>query len=192
MGDSHGSDFLIQSRKLTEVCDGWSDWLVRGLHRRGFAPIGAAVRGWGSGSAVAGAGGDPGRRQQERGGEGWGGTLQIVRDGVIRFNAEGPDGLISRKAPGKVPILNDDPRRALARTVEAGPIPAAHGAVRWRLVDLAQWICDEFGLSITKQTLSREIRRLGFRKLSARPRHHGQKDDAIADFKKASQVSWQR
>ncbi len=50
----------------------------------------------------------------------------------------------------------------------------------------------EFGLSITKQTLSREMRSLGFRKLSARPRHHGQKEHAIADFKKASQASWQR
>lgn len=27
-------------------------------------------------------------------------TLQIVRDWVLRFNAEGPDGLIDRKAPG--------------------------------------------------------------------------------------------
>ena len=113
-------------------------------------------------------------------------TLQIVRDWVLRFNAEGPDGLLSRKAPGKPPILNDKQRRALAEAVEAGPVPASHGVVRWRLVDLAQWIWDEFGLSITKQTLSREMRALGFRKLSARPRHHGQEKDAIADFKKAS------
>jgi transposase len=119
-------------------------------------------------------------------------TLQIVRDWVLRFNAEGPDGLASRKAPGKVPILNDEQRRALVEMVEAGPIPASHGVVRWRLIDLAQWIWDEFGLSITKQTLSREMRALGFRKLSARPRHHGQKEDAIADFKKASQARWQR
>jgi transposase len=119
-------------------------------------------------------------------------TLQIVRDWVLRFNAEGPDGLVSRKAPGKVPILNDAQRRALAEAVEAGPIPASHGVVRWRLIDLAQWIWDEFGLSITKQTLSREMRGLGFRKLSARPRHHGQKEDAIADFKKVSQARWQR
>ena len=27
--------------------------------------------------------------------------LQIVRDWVVRFNAEGPAGLIDRKAPGK-------------------------------------------------------------------------------------------
>ena len=111
---------------------------------------------------------------------------------MLRFNADGPDGLASRKAPGKASILNDAQRRSLAEQVEAGPIPAAHGVVRWRLIDLAQWVWDEFGLSITKQTLSREMRALGFRKLSARPRHHGQKEDAITDFKKASQASWQK
>tara|TARA_R110000787_G_scaffold195827_1_gene307194 strand:+ start:1225 stop:1773 length:549 start_codon:yes stop_codon:yes gene_type:complete len=119
-------------------------------------------------------------------------TLQIVRDWVLRFNAEGPDGLISRKAPGKVPILNDEQRRALAEIVEAGPIPASHGVVRWRLIDLAQWIRDEFGLSITKQTLSREMRALGYRKLSARPRHQGQRPEDIAAFKKTSPPVWRK
>lgn len=118
-------------------------------------------------------------------------TLQIVRDWVIRYNAAGPDGLKSRKAPGKPSILNDAQRQALAAQVEAGPIPAAHGVVRWRLIDLAQWIWDEFGLSISKQSLSREMRALGFRKLSARPRHNGQKAGDIADFKKASPPVWQ-
>ncbi len=119
-------------------------------------------------------------------------TLQIVRDWVIRFNAEGPDGLKSRKAPGRPSILNDEQRRALGEIVDAGPIPAAHGVVRWRLIDLAQWIWDEYGLSISKQSLSREMRALGFRKLSARPRHYGQKEDAIPAFKKTSRASWQR
>ncbi|WP_188612931.1 helix-turn-helix domain-containing protein, partial [Chelatococcus reniformis] len=27
-------------------------------------------------------------------------TVQIVRDWVVKFNAQGPDGLIDRKAPG--------------------------------------------------------------------------------------------
>lgn len=118
-------------------------------------------------------------------------TLQIVRDWVIRYNAAGPDGLKSRKAPGKPPILNDAQRRTLAAQVEAGPIAAAHGVVRWRLIDLAQWIWDEFGLSISKQSLSREMRALGFRKLSARPRHNGQNAGDVADFKKASPPVWQ-
>jgi len=50
--------------------------------------------------------------------------------------------------------------------VDPGPIPAAHGVVRWRLIHLAQWIWDEFGLSISEQSSSREMRTLGFRKLS--------------------------
>ena len=57
-------------------------------------------------------------------------TLQIVRDWVLRFNAEGPDGLATRKAPGRASILNDEQRARLAEQVETGPIPAAHGVVR--------------------------------------------------------------
>jgi transposase len=118
--------------------------------------------------------------------------LQTVRDWVLAFNAEGPSGLVDRKAPGKPPLLSDAQRQALARIVEAGPIPAAHGVVRWRLVDLIQWVFDEFGLSISKQTLSREVRALGFRKLSARPRHHAQDAEAVATFKKTLPPAWRR
>lgn len=64
--------------------------------------------------------------------------LQIVRDWVMRFNAEGPDGLIDRKAPGRTPTLTPDQRAALGRAVEAGPEPWRDGVVRWRLIDLAQ------------------------------------------------------
>jgi len=96
-------------------------------------------------------------------------TLQIVRDWVIRFNEGGPDGLVTRKAPGRASILNDEQRAQLAAVVETGPIPAAHGVVRWRLVDLAQWIRDEFELSVTRHTLGRELRAMGYRKLSAGP-----------------------
>jgi transposase len=119
-------------------------------------------------------------------------TLQIVRDWVLRFNAEGPDGLATRKAPGRAPILNDEQRARLAEIVEAGPIPAAHGVVRWRLADLAQWVWDEFSVSVTRHTLGRELRAMGYRKLSARPRHRGQKEDDIALFKKASPPVWRK
>jgi transposase len=113
-------------------------------------------------------------------------TRQIVRDWVVKFNAYGPTGLIDRKAPGQPSRLNDSHRAALARIVEAGPTPAIHGVVRWRVVDLCQWIWDQFGISIARQTLSRELRDMGYRRLSARPRHHAQAVGAIEDFKKAS------
>ena len=109
-------------------------------------------------------------------------TLQIVRDWVLRFNAEGPAGLIDRKAPGQQPRLSDAHRAALAATLESGPVPAVHGVVRWRLVDLCQWLWEEFRVRVAKQTLSRELRAMGWRKLSARPRHHAQAEGAVELF----------
>ena len=67
-------------------------------------------------------------------------TLQIVRDWVPRLNADGPDGLIDRKAPGAKPLLDAAHRAALATAVEDGPIPAIHGVARWRIVDPCQWL----------------------------------------------------
>ena len=89
-------------------------------------------------------------------------TVQIVRDWVIKFNALGPDGLIDRKAPGQRPRLNDAHRSALAAVIENGPTPAVHGVVRWRIVDLCQWLFEEFRVTVSKQTLSRELRGMGY------------------------------
>ena len=119
-------------------------------------------------------------------------TVQIVRDWVARFNARGPDGLINGKAPGKPSLLNDDQRAALAQALERGPTPYVDGVVRWRLCDLAQWLWEEFRISVSEQTLGREVRSMGYRKLSARPRHHAQDADAVVVFKKTSPVLWQR
>ena len=118
--------------------------------------------------------------------------LQIIRDWVLRFNAHGPNGLLDRKPPGQPSKLNDGQRQAIALMVESGPIPAVHGVVRWRLIDLAQWIFEEFRITIAKQTLSRELRAMGYRKLSARPRHHAQAEGAIDTFKKTSQRAWMK
>ena len=119
-------------------------------------------------------------------------TLQIVRDWVVKFNAHGPEGLIDRKPPGRSPKLTNTHRAALATQLDEGPIPAIHGVVRWRLVDLIQWLWEEFRLSISKQTLSRELRAMGYRKLSARPRHHEKSEAAVAAFKKTFPPSWRR
>ena len=121
-----------------------------------------------------------------------GGTLQIVRDWVVKFNAHGPEGLIDRKPPGPPSKLRNPHRAALVTRLDDGPIPAVHGVVRWRLVDLIQWIWEEFRISISKQTLSRELRTMGYRKLSARPRHHQKSEAAVAAFEKTSPPSWRR
>ena len=118
--------------------------------------------------------------------------LQIVRDWVERFNAEGSDGLIDRKAPGKTPTLTPEQRAALAGAVEAGPEPWRDGVVRWRLIDLVQWLWEEFRVSVSAATVGRELRALGFRKLSARPRHYAQDPEAAEAFKKVSRSAWRQ
>ena len=56
--------------------------------------------------------------------------LQVIRDWVLRFNADGPAGLIDRKAPGAAPKLTARQMQALVDVLERGPIPAIHGAAR--------------------------------------------------------------
>src|SRR3954453_6160496 len=116
-------------------------------------------------------------------------TVQIVRDWVVKFNAHGPEGLINRKPPGQPSKLTDTHRAALQAIVEQGPIPAIHGVVRWRLIDLIQWVWEEFRITISKQTLSRELRAMNYRKLSARPRHHAKNEAAVSAFKKLPRPS---
>jgi putative transposase len=111
--------------------------------------------------------------------------LQTVRDWVVRFNARGPAGLIDGKAPGNTCKLNDSQRQVLVNIVERGPMPAIHGVVRWRLKDLTLWVWEEFQISLSETTLSRELRALGYRKLSARPCHYAQNPETLELFKKS-------
>ncbi len=119
-------------------------------------------------------------------------TLQIVRDWVVKFNAHGPESLIDRKPPGQPSRLTHAHRAALMARLDEGPIPSVHGVVRWRLIDLAQWLFEEFRISISKQTLSRELRAMGYRKLSTRLHHHARTEHAADAFKKSSRPSWRR
>lgn len=119
-------------------------------------------------------------------------TVQIVRDWVERFNARGADGLINGKAPGSRSKLNEAQRQALAKVVERGPIPAIHGVVRWRRKDLVQWIFEEFRISMDETTVGRELKALGFAKLSARPRHYAQNELEKDAFKKISPPQWRK
>jgi transposase len=93
---------------------------------------------------------------------------KAARDWVVRFNAHGPEALIDGKAPGNACKLQACHRKAVLALVESGPVPAVHGVVRWRLKDLVQGLWDEVRIEVSETTLGRELRALGYRKLSAR------------------------
>jgi putative transposase len=67
---------------------------------------------------------------------------QTLRDWVTRFNEQGPDGLINIPSPGMPPKL-DDTHRAFLRLYE------------------------EFGLSVSDDTIDRALKDLGFSHVSA-------------------------
>src|SRR3982750_228422 len=73
-----------------------------------------------------------------------GGTGRDLRGRGGKVNAHGAEGLVNRKPPGQPSKLTDAHRAALQAIIEQGPIPAIHGVVRWRLIDLIQRLWEEF------------------------------------------------
>jgi Winged helix-turn helix len=61
----------------------------------------------------------------------------------------------------------------VAKMVRDGPALSEHGVVRWRRVDLSLVIEARFGVRLAERSVGDVLRRLGFRRLSARPRHPG-------------------
>jgi transposase len=94
---------------------------------------------------------------------------QTLRDWVIRFNAKGPEGLIDIPSPGAPSKLDDTHKAFLARIVGQDPIAAADGVVRWRARDLVMRLQEEFGLSVSDDTVYRTLKELGLSHVSRQP-----------------------
>ena len=109
---------------------------------------------------------------------------QTLRDWVYRYNAEGLAGLSDRPLPGRRPRLNDEQLRELATIMEIGPDPATDGVVRWRRIDLCAVVERRFGVRLAERSMGAILHRLGFTRLSARPRHPQSNPEAQAVYKK--------
>ena len=114
---------------------------------------------------------------------------QSLRDWVHRYDAEGLAGLRDRRRPGRRPRLTPAQEAELAAVVEQGPDPDRDGVVRWRRVDLQELIEARFAVRLHERTVGKVLRRLGFSRVSVRPRHPKADEAAQEAFKKAS-PSW--
>ncbi len=111
---------------------------------------------------------------------------QALRRWVLRFNADGPDGLLDRWASGPPRRLSAEQLAELSRIVESGPDVQTDGVVRWRRVDLQAVIEQRFGVKYGERWVSQVLHDLGFSHLSARPQHPKQDAKVIEAFKKTS------
>ena len=114
---------------------------------------------------------------------------QTLRDWVHRYNAEGLAGLRDRPRSGRRPRLTPEQEAELAAAVERGPDPERDGVVRWRRVDLRALIEARFAVRLHERSVGKVLRRLGFTRLSVRPKHPKADEAAQEAFKKAS-PSW--
>lgn len=111
---------------------------------------------------------------------------QVLRDWVLRFNTEGPEGLVDRKPPGAQRRLSDEQLTDLSSIIEAGP---QDGLVRWRCCDLQALIEERYGVCYKQRAVGYLLKRLGFSRISGRPQHPKQDARVIEAFKKTSPLS---
>ena len=115
---------------------------------------------------------------------------QTLRDWVHRFNEQGLAGLSARMGNvGPKPLLSPEQEAEVAEWVRRGPDPAEHDVIRWRRADLARAIAAKFGVVLAERSMSDVLRRMGFRRLVARPRHPGHDAAAQASFRVTSPPS---
>jgi transposase len=111
---------------------------------------------------------------------------QTLRDWVHRYNADGLAGLTNRFYAGPPRRLSEDDLAELAKIVEQGPDQEADGVTRWRRVDLQRVIERRFGVVMHERTVGKQLKALGFVKMTARAQHPESDPQAQDAFKKTS------
>src|SRR3712207_5635356 len=109
---------------------------------------------------------------------------QALRDAVIRYNAEGPDGLHDRPRAGRPEGLTPGQQAALKAWVLRGPDPERDKVSAWRLVDVRAHAERAYGVRYSGWGMSRLLQRLGLTRQKTRPRHPRGDPAARAAFKK--------
>jgi transposase len=111
---------------------------------------------------------------------------QTLCDWVHRYNAQGLAGLENRKGRGRPSRLTTEQKAELAALVESGPDTEQDGVVRWRCTDLKRRIEEMFGVKLHERTVGKQLKALGYVRLSVRPQHPKSDPQAQEAFKKTS------
>jgi transposase len=115
---------------------------------------------------------------------------QTLRDWVHRYNADGLAGVCDRPhAGGPRPRLSAEQQEQVAAWVRAGPKLEKDGVIRWRRIDLQKKIAATFEVQLHERSVGKLLRRLGFRRISVRPRHP-QADAAAQEAHKKTLRAW--
>lgn len=111
---------------------------------------------------------------------------QTLRDWVIRFNAEGVEGLRDRPKSGRRPWLDEGQLATFKALVLRGADPERDGVSTWRAKDLCRLVEQRFGVVYSENGMLRLLHDLDLSWQKARPVHPEADRNAQARFKKNS------
>ena len=109
---------------------------------------------------------------------------QTLRDWVHRYNADGVDGLKSRRPAGRVPALTEQQKAELRELVVNGPDPEKDQVVRWRCQDIRAEVARRFSVEVHESTIGKWLNQFGLTRLQPRPYHPKKDIEAESSFKK--------
>lgn len=113
---------------------------------------------------------------------------QTLRDWVHRFNADGVAGLSNAPKGRPKRRLTESQEAEIRARVLAGPDPESDGLVRWRCVDIQNYIAETYAVKFHVRSVGRLLHKLKLSHVSVRPLHPKGDTEAQADFKKTSQT----
>ena len=109
---------------------------------------------------------------------------QALRDAVVRYNAEGLEGLHDRPKGRPPRRLTEGEEAALAAVILKRPEPERDGVCAWTRADLSRWLAIQFGKTYHPSSLSRVLHRMGFSRQKARSANPRRDTEAQERFKK--------
>ena len=168
MGDVVGSALKIREDLAPFALRRWA---------RGETDGRAAARGYAIASALEG---------MSRAEAAWlaGMDRQALRDAVVRYNAEGLEGLYDRPRGRPPRRLTAAEEAALSAVIIAGPTPERDGVCAWTRADLCGWLEERFAKTYHPSSMTRVLRRMGFSRQKVRPSHPRKDAQAQERFKK--------
>lgn len=115
---------------------------------------------------------------------------QTLRDWVIRYNADGIDGLCDQPKGHNPEKLTDSEQAVLLAKVFQTPDPTLDGTCAWTLADLCDFAEGRFGKRLSTSGMWGVLQRLGLSHQKARSVHPKSNAKAQADFQKKG--CWRR
>jgi putative transposase len=96
---------------------------------------------------------------------------QTLRDWVMRYNAEGVDGLRDRERPGRPALLAPELEEELRQLIEAGPDLERDGVVESRVRHIRDLALRHFGVDYSRSGMQGRLHRMKLSYLKPRPIH---------------------